>query len=140
MKRLFDGKAGEIITPTEMRKILEQVNRESNDLTFVAHKAILMSFRGQEIQLAQGSVFFVAVGSRGGSLNRQDGLFVISKNEDVRFYGEQNDVFRRGFAGCKYTVFFANPKKIAANQALQHNDPSCHESCLRTPRASRGRG
>ena len=27
-----------------------------------------------------------------------------------------------------------------ANQALQHNDPSCHESCLRTPRASRGRG
>src|ERR1035437_1465843 len=26
------------------------------------------------------------------------------------------------------------------NQALQHNDPSCHESCLRTPRASRGRG
>jgi hypothetical protein len=27
-----------------------------------------------------------------------------------------------------------------ANQALQHNDSSCHESCLRTPRASRGRG
>ena len=26
------------------------------------------------------------------------------------------------------------------NQALQHNDPSCHESCLRTPRASCGRG
>jgi len=26
------------------------------------------------------------------------------------------------------------------NQALQHNDPSCHESCLRTPRASQGRG
>jgi hypothetical protein len=26
------------------------------------------------------------------------------------------------------------------NQALQHNDPSSHASCLRTPRASRGRG
>jgi hypothetical protein len=26
------------------------------------------------------------------------------------------------------------------NQALQHNDPSCHVSCLRTPRASQGRG
>ena len=26
------------------------------------------------------------------------------------------------------------------NQALQHNDPSCHVSCLRTPRASWGRG
>jgi hypothetical protein len=32
------------------------------------------------------------------------------------------------------------PKGIPPNQALQHNDPSCHESCLRTPRASRGRG
>jgi len=29
---------------------------------------------------------------------------------------------------------------LVANQALQHNDPSCHVSCLRTPRASRGRG
>jgi hypothetical protein len=28
----------------------------------------------------------------------------------------------------------------SANQALQHNDPSCHVPCLRTPRASRGRG
>jgi len=35
---------------------------------------------------------------------------------------------------------FRMTKKIRANQALQHNDPSCHESCLRTPRASRGRG
>jgi hypothetical protein len=26
------------------------------------------------------------------------------------------------------------------NQALQHNDPSCHVPCLRTYRASRGRG
>ena len=26
------------------------------------------------------------------------------------------------------------------NQALQHNDPSCHGSCFRTPRASRDRG
>jgi len=30
--------------------------------------------------------------------------------------------------------------KKTPNQALQHNDPNCHESCLRTPRASRGRG
>jgi hypothetical protein len=29
---------------------------------------------------------------------------------------------------------------IGPNQALQHNDPSCHVSCLRTPRASRSRG
>ena len=30
--------------------------------------------------------------------------------------------------------------KKLANQALQHNDHSCHELCLRTPRASCGRG
>jgi len=35
-------------------------------------------------------------------------------------------------------VFESEPKP--ANQALQHNDPSCHMSCLRTPRASWGRG
>jgi len=31
-------------------------------------------------------------------------------------------------------------RDMPPNQALQHNDPSCHVSCLRTPRASRGRG
>ena len=35
---------------------------------------------------------------------------------------------------------FRMTKKIRANQALQHNDPSCHVPCLRTYRASRGRG
>jgi hypothetical protein len=35
--------------------------------------------------------------------------------------------------------WIADAKK-RANQALQHNDPSCHVSCLRTPRASWGRG
>jgi hypothetical protein len=33
---------------------------------------------------------------------------------------------------------FKQPKP--PNQALQHNDPSCHVPCLRTYRASRGRG
>ena len=37
-------------------------------------------------------------------------------------------------------VFRNLKRKGRANQALQHNDPSCHESCLRTPRASRDRG
>jgi len=30
--------------------------------------------------------------------------------------------------------------KKGPNQALQHNDPSCHAPCVRTCRASRGRG
>ena len=38
-------------------------------------------------------------------------------------------------AGVGFKALYKKP-----NQALQHNDPSCHESCLRTPRASRGRG
>jgi hypothetical protein len=32
------------------------------------------------------------------------------------------------------------PIENPPNQALQHNDPSCHVSCFRTPRASWGRG
>jgi len=35
---------------------------------------------------------------------------------------------------------YLKKKKNPPNQALQHNDPSCHGSCLRTPRASWGRG
>jgi len=31
-------------------------------------------------------------------------------------------------------------KENPPNQALQHNDPSCHAPCVRTCRASRGRG
>jgi hypothetical protein len=37
-------------------------------------------------------------------------------------------------------VLWLKEAKTGPNQALQHNDPSCHVSCLRTPRASRGRG
>ena len=39
----------------------------------------------------------------------------------------------------KHRAEFTDENKTP-NQALQHNDPSCHASCLRTPRASRGRG
>jgi len=34
----------------------------------------------------------------------------------------------------------AMQRKNEPNKAVQHNDPSCHGSCLRTPRASRDRG
>ena len=40
-----------------------------------------------------------------------------------------------GYAPRDYTDFKKEP-----NQALRHNDPSCHVPCLRTYRASRGRG
>ena len=35
---------------------------------------------------------------------------------------------------------FGLHRKPEPNKALQHNDPSCHVPCLRTYRASRGRG
>ena len=42
---------------------------------------------------------------------------------------------------CPILISIWLPSKTTEpNQALQHNDPSCHVSCLRTPRASRGRG
>jgi hypothetical protein len=34
----------------------------------------------------------------------------------------------------------SEPQTSQPNQALQHNDPSCHAPCMRTCRASRGRG
>jgi len=45
-----------------------------------------------------------------------------------------------GFSPSKTQSVYRKVLKTEPNQALQHNDPSCHESCLRTPRASRGRG
>jgi hypothetical protein len=50
---------------------------------------------------------------------------------------------RSQFSGASAKITFElaiQMKRQTANQALQHNDPSCHVSCLRTPRASRGRG
>jgi len=38
------------------------------------------------------------------------------------------------------TVLWKQPERNRPNQALQHNDPSCHAPCMRTCRASRGRG
>jgi len=40
--------------------------------------------------------------------------------------------------GATFSLIRGN--KPEPNQALQHNDPSSHVSCLRTPRASRDRG
>ena len=37
-------------------------------------------------------------------------------------------------------IYSVKWEKTAPNQALQHNDPSCHAPCVRTCRASRGRG
>jgi hypothetical protein len=42
--------------------------------------------------------------------------------------------------GALEEVYIWKNEHKKPNQALQHNDPSCHVSCLRTPRASRGRG
>jgi chloramphenicol 3-O-phosphotransferase len=41
---------------------------------------------------------------------------------------------------CATSILRFMQQQTEANQALQHNDPGCHVSCLRTPRASRGRG
>jgi len=40
----------------------------------------------------------------------------------------------------KCITWTARFKNKQPNQALQHNDPSCHAPCVRTCRASRGRG
>jgi len=62
---------------------------------------------------------------------------------DIDFVGGSRH--GRAFAPCGVFRFPSDAAhaaiyKTEANQALQHNDPSCHVSCLRTPHASRGRG
>jgi len=47
-------------------------------------------------------------------------------------------IFLPGVSGD--TIKYRYEKNKRPNQALQHNDPSCHVPCVRTYRASRGRG
>ena len=48
------------------------------------------------------------------------------------------DVLKLLNVGPRYSNFVRNRK--SPNQALQHNDPSCHAPCVRTCRASSGLG
>jgi hypothetical protein len=51
----------------------------------------------------------------------------------------KNPMFGRVVTVADMVLFFEHQAKLP-NQPLQRNDPSCHASCSRTPRASRGRG
>jgi hypothetical protein len=59
---------------------------------------------------------------------------------DPGLWLEADTVARIGRLGAAFHCDFYHLIEEQPNQALQHNDPSCHVSCLRTPRASRGRG
>jgi len=62
-------------------------------------------------------------------------------DDPVPFWGTKEywDEVER-FAAAYNRLVFEYYDKGKPNQALQHNDPSCHVPCLRTPRASWGRG
>jgi len=90
--------------------------------------------------------------------NRSDDVFISqvahSLEEFVTNHSEigglvlQNELKKQGYIlvvrsrslSAQQREAIGLPTKQPLNQAVQHNDPSCHESCLRTPRASRGRG
>jgi hypothetical protein len=66
-----------------------------------------------------------------------------SEIEDLPERSLQDGYDRKKYAGELEAMIIASARellKTEPNQALQHNDPSCHVSCLRTPRASRDRG
>ena len=66
-------------------------------------------------------------------------VLIITKNVSGRIMRRNDDlIVTREY---KLLSDYAKEQGIKTpNQALQHNDPSCHVLCLRTPRASRGRG
>jgi len=69
--------------------------------------------------------------------------------QDTIEFGATAEALKGLSVGSRYRVeaqwthhgwIYVEIKPMKPNQALQHNDSSCHVSCLRTPRASRGRG
>jgi len=83
-----------------------------------AKKEPFKNWRG--VMIGDGILWFERVGKRGSDTWTYTilafGGFAFQPSDEI--FGEENP----------------------PNQALQHNDPSCHVSCLRTPRASWGRG
>jgi inorganic pyrophosphatase len=69
--------------------------------------------------------------------NEQDDKLIVVP-VSVRF--SEEEIRRHIHFQEKYFESDIFVKSEKPNKALQHNDPSCHVSCLRTPRASRGRG
>ena len=120
MKRVFEKRYGKIISPDQARDRVEQINRESKVLTFAAKKVIEVSFRGQVIHLVDGTISYPALGYRGSTTSRSEScLFVIFSNERTDFFTEHHDVFRKGFAGKKDSVFFVDPLKILTELRTQ---------------------
>jgi hypothetical protein len=68
------------------------------------------------------------------------GVYAKGSLKMVEYHDEKGAIITES----QWLNIYGNEKlpidKRKPNQALQHNDPSCHASCLRTPRASRGRG
>ena len=90
-------------------------------------------------------VFSTKVGYENASgsdiIVRKDGLCVYRRGgPDLYFYHGKWVYDKRRDPNLRIDEILRKEVKKAANQALQHNDPSCHVSCLRTPRASWGRG
>jgi ribosomal protein S18 acetylase RimI-like enzyme len=95
---------------------------------------LLPAFQGRGI----GTAVIVALQEESGPLGMPIILEAYASNRAVALYS------RLGFAivdRTEHSYTMRWQKSITEpNQALKHNDPSCHASCLRTPRASRGRG
>jgi hypothetical protein len=121
MKRLFEKPYGEIISPEKTRNLVERINGTSKDLTFSTHKVVQVSFRGQLVQLVDGTVSYIALLAKGKTGRQSERcLFVVFPNDRTHFFTEHTDVFRKGFTGSQYSVFFAEPLKMIAalNQDL----------------------
>ena len=87
--------------------------------------------------LAAGECFFLVVPSMLGGKYAEENIRKITLPELLSYSGSMAAKIDDVPDGDSVIIV---PKETEANQALQHNDPSCHVPCLRTYRASRGRG
>lgn len=81
---------------------------------------------------------------RSGSSSSDLIMFWLPSDTDITAYGVlfiYDQEARTIRVSTSINIYPPNSlKPNPPNQTLQHNDPSYHVSCLRTPRASRGRG
>ena len=104
-------------------------------------QSLTASLVGTDVRLASGKKLMALLGNLDVEKARLTEHFLtlsVYRDDGMVFHLARYHDHDFGERGPDALATFLKMK--TPNQALQHNDPSCHESCLRTPRASRGRG
>jgi len=126
-----------------LRTISGRVIREDTGAPVANARIAFLSGRQRGFSLLPWDTFGIDATA---STNSEGRFTLVEKLNGKVYVTVQNEEFFEGFDlppfpesnHLENLVWKLRSKR--PNQALQHNDPICHESCLRTPRASWGRG